>query len=82
MSYEKVKQAKNLKIGTKQTIKAIKSGAARTVVIARDADTKIVSEITELAEEHGVQTEYVDSMKKLGEASGIEVRAAAVTILD
>ena len=38
MSYEKVKQARKLVIGTKQTLKAIKNGIVKEVIIAEDAD--------------------------------------------
>ena len=41
MSYEKVSQAKNLIIGTKQTVRALKSGQATEVFVALDADPQI-----------------------------------------
>ena len=40
MSYEKVEQAKKTIIGTKQTVKAIRSGVVKEVVIAKDAEEK------------------------------------------
>ncbi|WP_033827294.1 50S ribosomal protein L7ae-like protein [Bacillus andreraoultii] len=82
MSYEKVKQAKKIKIGTKQTIKALKSGSVHEVIIASDADQRLVSSVIKQAEEYQVPITYVDSMKILGKACGIDVRAATVAIMD
>lgn len=80
MSYEKVKQAKELFIGTKQTYKAIEEGLVSEIFIARDADIKVIGKIVELSQLKECPIYYVDSMKKLGKASGIEVGAAAVAI--
>ena len=41
MSYEKVYQAKKTIIGTKQTVKAIKSGNVIEIIVAQDADDRI-----------------------------------------
>jgi len=81
MSYEKVKQARKIKIGTKQTLKALKSGSVHEVIVASDADKKLILEIVKIANETNVPTVYVDSMEKLGKACGIDVRAAAVAIM-
>jgi large subunit ribosomal protein L7A len=76
MSYEKVAQASKLSIGTKQTMKMIEKGRAIEVFVAQDADPKITDKVIQLCNEKGVPLHYVDSMKKLGEACGIEVGAA------
>ncbi|MBU8880249.1 50S ribosomal protein L7ae-like protein [Bacillus sp. FJAT-29790] len=80
MSYEKVLQAKGFIIGTKQTVKALKLGTIKEVVIARDADQKVIAKVADTAAEVNVPVVYVDSMKKLGKVCGIEVGAAAVAI--
>jgi large subunit ribosomal protein L7A len=80
MSYEKVLQAKSFIIGTKQTVKALRLGTAKEVVIAKDADQKVVAKVVSAAEEADVPILYVDSMKKLGKACGIEVSAATIAI--
>lgn len=80
MSYEKVLQAKVIVIGTKQAVKALKQGTITEVVIAQDADQKLVAKVASVATEVQVPILYVDSMKKLGKACGIEVGAAAVAI--
>lgn len=81
MSYEKVAQVKdNLIIGTKQTLKAIKNGEVSEVVIAVDADPRVTSKVSQLAEEMNVPCTQVDSKKRLGKACGIDVGTATVAI--
>ena len=65
MSYEKVEQAKKTIIGTKQTVKAIRAGIVTEVIIAQDADERIIAPVMEEAAIHGIRVTYVDSMKKL-----------------
>ena len=81
MSYEKVLQAKELIVGTKQTVKVLKEGKVKLLVIAEDADQKLTSKVLQVAKEVQVPISQVESMKKLGKACGIEVGAAAVAIL-
>lgn len=81
MSYEKVLQAQEVVVGTKQTVRALKEGNAREVVIAEDADRAIIDKIVEAAREANVPVTKVDSMKKLGKACKIQVGAATVAII-
>jgi large subunit ribosomal protein L7A len=80
MSYDKVTQASNLVIGTKQTLKALEHGTIKELIIAEDADRKVVHKIEALARKKDVPVITVDSMKKLGKACGIDVGAATVGI--
>ncbi|WP_438313571.1 ribosomal L7Ae/L30e/S12e/Gadd45 family protein [Sporosarcina sp. FA9] len=80
MSYEKVEQAKITIIGTKQTVKAIYTGIVTEVIIAQDAEERIIAPALEAAKLHDVLVTYVDSKKKLGDACGIQVSAAVVAI--
>ncbi|WCK54686.1 50S ribosomal protein L7ae-like protein [Aneurinibacillus sp. Ricciae_BoGa-3] len=80
MSYEKVEQATSVIIGTKQTQRAIEAGRAAEVILARDADAKILSKIVSICKEKGLPIHYVDSMHRLGKACGIDVGAAVVAI--
>lgn len=82
MSYEKVLQAKKISVGTKQTVKAIKSGQAKEVIVAEDVDAKVISEVIKTAEEYNVPLTYVDSKKSLGRACRIEVSASTVAIIN
>lgn len=68
-------------IGIKQTLKAVESGTAKLVFIAKDADEKIIGNLKELCLSHGVSLEYIDTMKQLGKAVGIEVGASAVCLM-
>lgn len=81
MSYEKVSQASKIIVGTKQTAKALKNDIVKEIVIAKDAELRVVAKVIELAEQKQVPLTKVDSMKKLGKACGIEVGAAAVAII-
>lgn len=82
MSYEKVKQAKHLSIGIKQTLKAIEQEKTKEVIVAEDADYRYTSKVIEFGNQKGINISYVDSMKKLGKVCGIEVGAATVAILE
>ncbi|MEW9672304.1 50S ribosomal protein L7ae-like protein [Ammoniphilus sp. 3BR4] len=81
MSYDKVKQATQLTIGMKQTLKAVEQGMVKEVFVAKDADLKVTGKIIQLCNEKDVPVEIVDSMKQLGKACGIEVGAATAAIL-
>jgi len=81
MSYEKVLQAQRFVIGTKQTVKALREGNVQELIVANDAEPKVTAKIVGEALLLNVPVLYVDSMKKLGKACGIEVGAAAVAII-
>jgi large subunit ribosomal protein L7A len=81
MSYEKVLQAQQFVVGTKQAMRALKDGSAKEIIVAEDADPAIVTKIVEVAQSAGVSVAKVDSMKKLGEVCKIQVGAAAVAII-
>lgn len=80
MVYDKVKQARQCVIGTKQTIKAIEREQVLEIIIATDAESKVTTPIITAAKQHQVPVHFVDSMKKLGKSCGIEVGTAVVAI--
>lgn len=82
MSYEKVLQSGKLSIGTKQTLRTVELGKATEVYVAKDADPRITIRIINLSRKMGVKVTYVDSMKQLGKACGIEVGAAMAAIVN
>ncbi|MFE5324603.1 ribosomal L7Ae/L30e/S12e/Gadd45 family protein [Paenibacillus sp. NPDC056579] len=82
MSYEKVKQAANISIGTKQATRMVELGKASEVFVANDADPRITIKMVNLCKKMGVKVTYVDSMKLLGKACGIEVGAAMAAVVD
>ncbi|MCR4435281.1 MAG: ribosomal L7Ae/L30e/S12e/Gadd45 family protein [Clostridiales bacterium] len=71
----------NRAVGVKQCLKALENGAAMTVFIAKDAEEKVVSRLKELCAGNSIEVVYVDSMKQLGKACGIDVGAAAACLL-
>ncbi|CAM3895920.1 50S ribosomal protein L7ae-like protein [Alkalicoccus chagannorensis] len=80
MSYEKVAQADEKVVGTKQTLKALESEQVKELIVAEDASRDILHKVLTLAETGSVPVGYVDSMQKLGKACGIDVNAAIVAI--
>lgn len=82
MSYEKVKQATQVIVGTKQTLKHLDSGKISEVFIAKDADQRVTAKVIQLCEKSRIRVNFVDSMRKLGKAAGIEVGAAVVALLN
>lgn len=80
MSYEKVSQAQKVIVGTKQTVKALKLGIVDEVLVAKDAEPRVIANVISMANEHHVTITYVDSMKRLGKACNIDVGTAAVAI--
>ena len=64
-------------VGAKQMRKAVTSGRAHRVFLARNADPAITEPLAELCRQNGVSCAWVRSMKDLGDAAGIEVGAAA-----
>ena len=79
---ERLKAARKKSIGTKQTVKAIEKGQARTVFAAQDAEEHVLRGVMEAAKEKGLEVHLVESMVVLGKACGIEVGAAAAAILE
>lgn len=68
-------------VGIKQTLKAIENDTAKIVFLAKDADEKVTGRLKELCQLKSVEVEYIDTMKQLGKACGIEVGAAAACLL-
>ncbi|PDO11413.1 MAG: ribosomal protein L7Ae-like protein [Candidatus Reconcilbacillus cellulovorans] len=80
MPLGKEKLTGKLRIGTKQTSRLVESGKASEVFVAKDADPKVTGKVVDLCRQKGIPVTYVDSMKQLGKACGIEVGAAMAAI--
>lgn len=74
-------RGKTLRVGTKQTLRAVELEQAQLVYVADDVDTALHQQITALAKLRNVQIVRVDSMISLGRACGIDVGAAMVAVL-
>lgn len=68
-------------IGTKQTMKAVEQGRAAEVMVAQDADPRMVTRIVQLCGQRGVKLTRADSMRTLGRMCGIEVGAAMAALV-
>ena len=67
--------------GLKQTLRAVRSGKASRVFLARDADPALIQPLRSLCEERGVPVWDGCSMHELGEAAGIAVGAASAAVI-
>ncbi|MFO7263060.1 MAG: hypothetical protein A6D91_00640 [Bacillaceae bacterium G1] len=77
----KLTKADQFVVGVKQTAKAIEQGRAKEVFIARDAEHRVVARVIELCQEAGLPITYVETMRELGAACGIDVGASAVAVI-
>ena len=68
-------------VGAKQIRKALTSGAASFVYLAKNADPAITEPLIALCQHKCVDFAWVKSMTDLGQACGIEVGAAAAAIV-
>lgn len=68
-------------VGIKQTTKALINDEVIYLIIAKDADTKILKDILAISSQKGIEVYYVDNMKQLGKMAGIAVGAAVVALL-
>jgi large subunit ribosomal protein L7A len=73
---------KRFVVGAKQLRKALGSGTAKTVYLAKNADPAITAPIMEQCKLNSVPCVWVRTMQDLGRACGIEVGAAAAAAVD
>lgn len=69
-------------VGAKQVGRALRSGQAKLVFLAEDADPKVTESIANLCEELSIPTESVATMDSLGKACGISVGSAVAAVLE
>lgn len=81
MSLDRIRLARKRTIGTNQTTKALQQGQAEVVYVAKDAEYRVIDPIVSLANQWGLNVVWVDTMKELGKACGIEVGAAAAAVI-
>lgn len=81
MMLEKIHAYKNKVVGIKQTRKAIKENKAKLVYLAEDVDAHLFKEIKKLCEENNVEIYYVKTMKELGKACAIDIKAASAALI-
>lgn len=79
---ERLRTAKRLAVGVKQTLKAVQAGAAAVVYVAADAEERVVRPLRQELAARGCEVVEVESMQTLGRMCGIDVGAAAAAILE
>jgi len=71
----------NKTVGMRTTIRAIENGRALHAFIAEDADVFITRRVQELCQNADIPYTRVNTMKELGEACGVQVKAACAALL-
>lgn len=74
-------QSGNRVSGAKQSRRALRDGLARAVYLAWDADPALTDPLRALCREREVPVVDRYAMRELGQAAGIQVSAAVVTLL-
>jgi large subunit ribosomal protein L7A len=69
-------------VGLKQTVKAVKNGTAKKVYVAMDADDFIKQSVLDACSDKNLQIIYVNNMKELGDACGIDIGASTAAIVE
>lgn len=74
-------ERKSLKIGFKEVMSNLTQNRVERIMIANDCDDKIKIPVFEMAEKAGLKPEFVETMRELGKACGIDVGASCAAIL-
>ena len=76
---ERLKNADKV-VGTRRLVRAILAGEIEEAYVARDADLFILRQVRDACNKMNIRMVEVDSMVKLGEACGVEVKTASAGI--
>ena len=71
----------NQVVGAKQVKRALNTLDVELVYIAKDAEKKVTEEIIEFCNEKQIPIFLVETMKILGNASGININAAVAALI-
>lgn len=77
-----LKNSLNIIIGLKQTLKAIQNDKAAKVYLASDSDDYIKKSVMEACAQKNLEIVYVNTMKELGEACGIDIGASTAAVIN
>lgn len=78
---ERLKASACKVVGARQVLRGLKAGTLACVYVANDADTFLYQRVRAAAENARVPVVRAESMKALGECSGVDVPTAAAAIL-
>lgn len=70
-----------IKIGFKEVVNLISENKAGKVFVADDCDDSFREKITKTAALHGIDAEFVPTMKELGKMCGIDVGASCAAVI-
>ncbi len=73
---------KRVKVGLKETMRAMRLGSVKSVLIAKDADEFVTRKVIDLAHTKGLDIVYVSKKSKLGDMLGIDVATATAVIIE
>lgn len=76
-----LKNSSDIIIGLKQTLKAIQGDKAAKVYLASDADDYIKKLVCDACAQKNLEIVYVNTMKELGEACGIDIGASTAAVI-
>jgi large subunit ribosomal protein L7A len=82
LNLSQINSARQKVVGTKETLKALEKGEVKAVLVARDAESRVIAPVVDLAESQGIALHYVEEMKELGKACGIKVGAAVAAVIE
>ena len=77
----KMLSGQNRVVGAKQIRKALNTGKAQKVFLAKNADPALTEPLAAVCQQNRVECVWVRSMTELGNACGIEVGAAAAAVV-
>ena len=76
-------QSGSVRKGTNETTKAVERAQAKLVIIAEDVDPpEVVAHLPLICDERKIPYVFVPSKQKIGSATGIDVPAAAASIVE
>lgn len=78
---QELKASRRKIVGLKQTVKAVKNETAKKIYVAEDADDFIKQSVIDACRYKNLQIIYVNSMKELGDACGIDIGASTAAII-
>ena len=67
-------------VGTRRLLRALANGEIAEAYLAMDADLFIARQVRQACEDAGGRLVEVDTMKRLGQACGVEVKTASAGI--
>ncbi|BEP30134.1 ribosomal L7Ae/L30e/S12e/Gadd45 family protein [Helicovermis profundi] len=74
-------EEEKVRVGVKQSLKAILDDKVVKVYIAKDAEQYVTRRVIELANRSSVEIVFINTMKELGNACKIDVGAATAVII-